>query len=46
VVHRDIKPANIMLGEFDETLVVDWGLARRLNTQEGLLPEVSSGDAG
>jgi len=28
VVHRDIKPANIMLGEFGETLVVDWGLAK------------------
>lgn len=28
VVHRDIKPENIMLGDFGETLVVDWGLAR------------------
>jgi serine/threonine protein kinase len=30
VVHRDIKPANIMLGEFGETLVVDWGLAKAI----------------
>jgi serine/threonine-protein kinase len=30
VLHRDIKPSNIMLGNFGETLVVDWGLAKTL----------------
>ncbi len=28
VVHRDVKPSNILLGPFNETLVVDWGLAK------------------
>ncbi len=28
VLHRDIKPGNVMLGQFGETLLVDWGLAK------------------
>jgi formylglycine-generating enzyme required for sulfatase activity len=34
IVHRDIKPSNIMLGKFGETLIVDWGLAKRVGQPE------------
>ena len=34
IIHRDLKPDNIMVGEFGEVLVMDWGLAKILTDDQ------------
>ncbi len=34
IVHRDLKPDNIMLGDFGEVYILDWGVSKIVGEQE------------
>ncbi len=44
-VHLDIKPANVMVGEFGEVYLMDWGVARKVRSPAPSEEEAHDADA-
>ena len=46
VIHRDLKGQNVVLGDFGEVVVLDWGFAKVLDPASRERPRPEEGEAG
>lgn len=42
ILHRDLKPSNIIIGDYGETIVIDWGIAKDLSKEYEVLESNAS----